>query len=56
MCKEGDLVFDGFSGCGTTNIACIETKRRCISVEKDEGYYNVAKKRLEEAKGQSRPF
>ncbi len=41
---------------GTTNIACLNTNRQCIGMEKDEKYFKIATKRLEEAKGQSRPF
>ncbi len=46
--KEGDLVFDGFGGSGTTAIACLETNRRYILVEKDPKYHEMAVKRIEE--------
>ena len=44
--NENDIVLDTFSGSATTSIACIETKRNYISIEKDETYYNVSYKRL----------
>jgi site-specific DNA-methyltransferase (adenine-specific) len=47
--NEGDVVFDGFLGSGTTGVACINTKRNFIGIEKDETYFNIAKKRIEEA-------
>lgn len=46
--KEGDLVLDTFSGTGTTAVACIETDRRFICVERDEKYYQLSKSRLEQ--------
>lgn len=36
--KIGDLVYDPFSGSGTTLIAAEQTKRRCLAVEIDPGY------------------
>jgi len=48
--NEGDLVLDNCVGSGTTNIACLNTNRRCIGMEKDETYFKVATERLEKAK------
>lgn len=45
--KEGDLVLDTFSGTGTTAVACIETDRKFICVERDEKYYELSKSRLD---------
>ena len=44
--KEGDLVLDNVAGSGTTGLACINTNRNFIMIEKDEEYYNIIKKRL----------
>ena len=46
--NEGDVVFDGFTGSGTTAIACINTNRNYIGFELDEGYYNIANNRIAE--------
>ncbi|RLI44418.1 site-specific DNA-methyltransferase, partial [Candidatus Bathyarchaeota archaeon] len=46
-CKENDLIFDGFLGSGTTALACLKTNRRCIGVELDEDYFEIACKRIE---------
>jgi DNA modification methylase len=46
--KEGDLVLDTFSGTGTTAVACIETHRKFLCVERDEKYYQLSKSRLEQ--------
>ena len=37
-------------GSGTTAIACMNTKRNFIGFEMDKGYYDIACKRIEEAK------
>lgn len=29
------------AGSMTTAVACVNTKRRCIAIEKDEGYYQI---------------
>lgn len=46
---EGEVVFDGFMGSGSTGVACANTNRRFIGIELDEGYFSIAKKRIEEA-------
>ena len=46
---ESSVVFDGFMGSGSTGVACVNTNRRFIGIELDEGYFNIAKKRIEEA-------
>jgi len=48
--NSGDLVLDTFSGVATLAIACIDTKRNWICVERDENYYNLSKKRIENHK------
>lgn len=47
--NEGDTVLDFSMGSGSTGVACVNTKRRFIGIELDEGYFNTAKKRIEEA-------
>ena len=43
--NEGDLVVDLTAGSGTTAVACINTKRKYICIEKEEKYYKVALER-----------
>lgn len=45
--NEGNLVLDNCAGSGTTGIACINTNRDYILIEKDLGYYNISKDRVE---------
>ena len=46
---ENAVVFDGFMGSGSCGVACVNTNRQFIGIELDEGYFNIAKKRIEEA-------
>lgn len=46
LSNEEDLVFDPFSGSGTTAIACLRENRRYIGFEIDGQYYNKAIQRL----------
>ena len=41
--------FDLFGGSGSTGVACVNTNRNFIGIELDEGYFEIAKKRIEEA-------
>ena len=44
--NENDIVFDPFSGSGTTAVACKMLNRRFIGCEIDENYYQKAIERL----------
>ncbi len=44
--NEGDLVLDNCSGSGTTGVACKNLNRNCILIEKDEEYYKIAERRI----------
>lgn len=44
--NEGDLVFDGFGGSGTTAVACHKSKRNFIVIEKEKKYFDLATRRL----------
>jgi len=45
--NENDLVFDGYSGSGTTAAACIKEKRRFIGAELSKEYFDKSVERLE---------
>lgn len=49
--KPGDLVFDPFTGSGTTLMACDQTKRRFVGIEIDPRYCDVIVKRWETSSG-----
>jgi DNA modification methylase len=48
--NENDLIFDGFSGSGTTAIAAYHTHRNFICCELDKAYYDKSIERLKEVK------
>ena len=52
--NEGDTVLDIAMGSGTTGVACVQTGRKFIGIEIDEGYYQIAKDRIAEAQLQMR--
>lgn len=47
--NEDGLVLDNTMGSGTTGVACVNANRRFIGIEKDSGYFDIAKGRLEAA-------
>ena len=45
--NEGETVLDNCMGSGTTAVACINTNRNYIGIEKELKYFEIAKKRIE---------
>lgn len=45
--NEGDTVLDNCMGSGTTGVACTNTWRKFIGIEKDAKYFDIAKQRIE---------
>jgi site-specific DNA-methyltransferase (adenine-specific) len=48
--NEGDTVLDNCMGSGSTGVACVNTGRKFIGIELDKGYFDIAEKRIAEAK------
>lgn len=46
--NEGDIVLDNCAGSGTTAIACINTNRNYILIEKEPEYIDIINKRIAE--------
>ncbi len=44
--NEGETVLDNCMGSGTTGIACLNTNRRFIGIEKDDKYFEIASNRI----------
>jgi site-specific DNA-methyltransferase (adenine-specific) len=44
--NEGDTVLDNCMGSGTTGVACKNLNRNFIGIEKDEAYFEIARKRI----------
>ena len=47
--NEGELVLDNCMGSGSTGVACVNTNRNFIGIEKEENYFQIAQKRINEA-------
>ena len=50
--NDGETVLDFTMGSGSTGVACVNTGRNFIGIELDEGYFQIAKKRIESIKEQ----
>ena len=48
--NEGETVLDNCMGSGTTAVAAVNTNRNFIGFELEKEYFNIACKRIEEAK------
>ena len=49
-------VLDPFMGSGTTGVACVNTRRPFIGIERELAYFDIACRRIEEAYKQPRLF
>ena len=49
--REGEIVYDGFGGSGTTLLACEASERRCRMMEIEPHYCDVILARWEEVTG-----
>ena len=47
--NPNELVLDNTMGSGTTGVACMNTGRRFIGIERDEKYFEIAKTRITDA-------
>ena len=46
--NPGETVLDNCMGSGSTGVACKRTGRSFIGIELDDGYFDIAKRRIEE--------
>lgn len=54
--EDGDLVFDPFTGSGTTAIACLRSNRRFVGCEIDKTYFDIAVRRIQDELSQPQLF
>lgn len=47
--NEGETVLDSTMGSGTTGVACANTNRRFIGIERDTEYFKIAENRIKDA-------
>jgi site-specific DNA-methyltransferase (adenine-specific) len=48
--NPGEIVLDFTMGSGTTGVAALRAGRRFIGIERDEGYFSIAERRIMEAR------
>jgi DNA modification methylase len=47
--SRNEVVLDPFMGSGTTGVACVKLGRKFIGIEIDEGYFDIACRRIQDA-------
>ncbi|EDX6794139.1 site-specific DNA-methyltransferase, partial [Salmonella enterica] len=47
--NPGDTVLDFTMGSGSTGVACVNTGRRFIGIEKEQKYFDIAAARMEKS-------
>lgn len=47
--NEGMTVLDNTMGSGTTGVACVNTNRKFIGIERDTNFFNIAQARIADA-------
>lgn len=47
--NPGDVILDPTMGSGTTGVACVNTGRNFVGIEKDPAYFALARDRIEDA-------
>jgi site-specific DNA-methyltransferase (adenine-specific) len=47
--NEHDVVLDNTMGSGSTGVACVNTNRNFIGIEKEKEYFDIATTRIREA-------
>lgn len=51
LTNKNDIVLDCFMGSGSTGVACKKQQRNFIGIELDNGYFELAKKRIDDTLG-----
>lgn len=54
--NPGMTVLDNTMGSGTTGVACVNTGRDFIGIERDKAYFDIAEKRIREADPMNDPM
>jgi site-specific DNA-methyltransferase (adenine-specific)/modification methylase len=52
LCPKSETILDPFMGSGTTGVAAIQMGRKFIGIEREQKYFDIACKRIEQASKQ----
>ena len=53
---EGETIIDPFMGSGSTGVACVNLKKHFVGIEREQKYFDIACKRIEDAQRQQHLF
>lgn len=56
LCPKAETILDPFMGSGTTGVAAIQLGRKFIGIEREENYFEIACRRIEQAVAQGQLF
>lgn len=56
LCPKSDTILDPFMGSGTTGVAAIQMGRKFIGIKREQKYFDIACKRIEQAVSQPQLF
>lgn len=56
LSKKGDIILDPFAGSGTTGVACINTNRNYILIEKEKKYISIIETRINYANNEKKEY
>ena len=52
LCPKSETILDPFMGSGTTGVAAVQMGRKFIGIEREPKYFEIARKRIEDAQRQ----
>ena len=53
---EGAVILDPFMGSGSTGVACVNTNRKFIGTEIDDGYFKISSERIQKVLDEEEKF
>ena len=54
--QDVETIIDPYMGSGTTGVACVNLKKQFIGIEREQKYFDIACKRIEDAQRQQHLF
>ena len=54
--QDTETIIDPYMGSGTTGVACVNLKKQFVGIEREQKYFDIACKRIEDAQRQQHLF